>query len=185
MGVSRSTVYRTLDKNNLQRERFSSISDEELNRVIREIKEVHPDVGEVMMMGHLRSRNICVQRSRMRNILHSVDRVGITQRQVTAINRREYYVPSPKYMWHLDGNHKLIRWKLVIHGCVDGYSRMIPFMRCSPNNKAITMVTLFNEATERIGWPLHIRTDHGGENVMVWNSYLCNCSLGMFQNADS
>jgi hypothetical protein len=28
-------------------------------------------------------------------------------------------------MWHLDGHHKLIRWGIVIHGFVDGYSRLV------------------------------------------------------------
>ena len=45
---------------------------------------------------------------------------------------------GPSSVWHLDGNHKLIRWQFVIHGGVDGLSRMIVFLQCSTNNAAHT-----------------------------------------------
>ena len=34
-----------------------------------------------------------------------------------------------------DGNHKLIHWNMVIHGGVDGFSRLILYLHCSNNNK--------------------------------------------------
>ena len=39
---------------------------------------------------------------------------------------------------HLDGNHKLIRWRLVIHGGIDWFSRLVVLLKCSANNKAKT-----------------------------------------------
>ena len=27
----------------------------------------------------------------------------------------------PNSLWHIDGYHKLIRWRIVIHGVIDGY----------------------------------------------------------------
>jgi len=33
-------------------------------------------------------------------------------------------VPTPNALWHIDGNHKLIRW-LVFHCCVDGFQRQV------------------------------------------------------------
>ena len=71
-------------------------------------------------------------------------------------------------MWHLDGNHKLIRWKLVIHGAIDGYSRLITYLKCSSNNCSETVLTCFVEGVQEFGMPSRIRTDHGGENVCVW-----------------
>ncbi|KAK5861621.1 hypothetical protein PBY51_023003 [Eleginops maclovinus] len=32
------------------------------------------------------------------------------------LHRRAYQVAGPNSLWHLDGNHKLIRWRIVIHG---------------------------------------------------------------------
>lgn len=67
----------------------------------------------------------------------------------------------------MDGNHKLIRWRMVIHGCIDGFSRLITFLKCSNNNKADTVLQSFLPAIERYRMPLKIRTDHGTENVSV------------------
>ena len=66
-----------------------------------------------------------------------------------------------------DGHHKLIRWRLVTHGGIDGYTRLIVFLECSANNKAETVLRLFEKATKQYGIPSRIRTDHGGENVLI------------------
>jgi len=68
-------------------------------------------------------------------------------------------------LWHLDGDHSLIRWKILIHGCIDGFSQRITFLKCSANNKA----ELFLDAMKRDGefWPLRVRVYHGVENIGV------------------
>lgn len=67
----------------------------------------------------------------------------------------------------LDGNHKLIRWKFVVHGGIDGYSRMIVYLHCSTNNRASTVYDLFLKAIESYGLPSRVRSDQGGENTLV------------------
>lgn len=59
------------------------------------------------------------------------------------------------------------RWRIVIHGCVDGYSRLVTFLGASDNNRASTVLDLFLEATIKYGVPSRVRCDHGGENVDV------------------
>lgn len=44
------------------------------------------------------------------------------------IRRRVYHVDGPNSLWHVDGHHKLIRWHMVIHGGIDGYSRTVVFL---------------------------------------------------------
>ncbi len=66
-----------------------------------------------------------------------------------------------------DGHHKLIRWRIVTHGGVDGYSRMVVFLKCSTNNEARTVHRLFTAAAERFGLPSRVRSDFGGENYLV------------------
>lgn len=55
-----------------------------------------------------------------------------------------------------------------MHGAIDGYSRLICFLRCSTNNKKETVERLFLEATNQYSWPSRIRTDKGGENSSIW-----------------
>lgn len=61
----------------------------------------------------------------------------------------------------------LKRWRLVRHGGIDGYSRTVVYLRCSDNNRAVTMSSCFNEAVASYGLPSRIRSDWGGENVRV------------------
>ena len=69
---------------------------------------------------------------------------------------------------HCDGNHKLIKWRLVIHGGIDGYSRTIVYLKCANNNRAQTVLESFTEAVSDYGLPAKVRTDLGRENSEVW-----------------
>ena len=76
------------------------------------------------MEGHLKANNVNVTWCRVRSSLWRVDPVGILSRtiQATLIIRRKYCVPGSLALWHVDVNHKLIRWGFVIHGAIDGFS---------------------------------------------------------------
>lgn len=61
----------------------------------------------------------------------------------------------------------LIRWGIVIHGFIDGYSRLITGLRASNNNYGETVLNLFLEAAEVFGVPSRVRGDHGVENILL------------------
>ncbi|CAB4042493.1 PREDICTED: uncharacterized protein LOC107339677 isoform X1 [Paramuricea clavata] len=147
LDISLSTVRRRMREQGLSSTQpFASLSDEELDSIVSEIKLSHPQCGYRMMIGHLRSRGLKIQQDRVRTSLRRVDPEGTTVRWMAAIYRRKYSVKGPNSLWHIDGYHKLIRWKMVIHGGIDGFSRVPVYLSCSNNNRADTVFELFEEA---------------------------------------
>ena len=177
--VSRSALYSRMQQLGISyRDRFSSIDQDGLDSVVRDIKNKHPNCGEVMITGHLRARGITVQRNCARESVHRVDPQGVDDQRCRRISRRVYSVLCPNFMWHLDGNHKLIRWHFVIHVGIDGFSRLIVYCECGNNKRSQTVLTLFQHAVSQYRRPLKIRTDKGGENVRVWEEMVNQSPAG-------
>ena len=78
---------------------------------------------------------------------------------------------------YIDGYHKLIRWRFVIHGPIDGYSRMIVCLHCIDNNRAYTVLKLFEKAVDKNGLPSRVRSDMRIKNVDVARHMLHNRGL--------
>ena len=89
---------------------YSAIVDAQLDELVANATSRYPEWGIRMMKGHLASMGIRVQWSRVRESLLRVDPVGLMQRWTRTIKRREYRVRYPLSLWHIDGNHKLIRY---------------------------------------------------------------------------
>ena len=70
-------------------------------------------------------------------------------------------------LWHNDGLHKLIRWKLVIHVCIDGFSRIVTSLVCASDNRAGTALKAFLSEVKVFGLPARVWGDCGTENVAV------------------
>ena len=153
---------------------YSSVADNELDHIISEIIGLSPNAGETLVQGALRHRGLLLQRRRVRESLSRVDPISrlLCRRQL--IDRRHYQVRTPNSLWHVDGNHKLNRWRFVVHG----YSRLVTFLHCSANNQAGTVLHHFTEAVERFGCPSRVRTDMGLENVEVARYMLLRRGIG-------
>lgn len=60
-----------------------------------------------------------------------------------------------------------VRWRIVVHGGIDGFSRKIMYLRANDNNRAATVLDCFLGAVHEHGLPHRVRSDKGGENVEV------------------
>lgn len=124
IGIHRHTLKTYMVANGVSCQ-FHTMDDNQLDQVVQTIKETRPQVGLRYLIGHLRTRGLRVQIRRVVRSLHRVDPVGSLLRKRLAAKCRQYHVRRPNSVWHLDGHHKLIAWGIVIHGLIDGYSRLV------------------------------------------------------------
>ncbi|KAL0565018.1 hypothetical protein V5O48_017012, partial [Marasmius crinis-equi] len=144
----------------------SGISDAELDVVTVRILEIFPSFGRRMITGHLRHLGHNIPQERIRASYERVQ--GMPAYMVSRpMGHRTYWVAGPNALWHHDGQHGLIRYRIVIHGFVDGYSRMITGMRAHDNNRKDTVAALSHDARAVHGTPSRVRGDHGVENLEV------------------
>jgi hypothetical protein len=165
LGLHRNTLRRRLKEAGMSRE-FSTITNANLDELLRAYKQRRPESGLRYAIGYLRTRGLKVQHKRVMMSLKRIDGLGriLRHRQVT--QRRTYTAKRPNAIWHVDGHHKLIRWGIVIHGFIDGYCQ-ITALHASSNNRAITVLELLLHGIDEFGHPSRLRGDRGSENVYI------------------
>ena len=109
---SARTIERRLAKYEIDRKKFSTLSDADFDEHVRRICSLNPLIGENTVSARLTYRGIHVQRERLRASLRRVDPKGVRARVKCVLRRCQYAVPAPYDLWHLDDYHKLIRWVL-------------------------------------------------------------------------
>ncbi|CDQ62133.1 unnamed protein product [Oncorhynchus mykiss] len=144
------------------------MSDEELDQKVRAIKARMPHVGFRMVKGSLQAMGHRVQWRRVRESLQRVDGAGIVARmiQLRCIALQKYSVPAPLSLVHIDTNHTLISYNIVIFGSIDGFSRKVSILFCmhiayfpSPNEQPQYQSAIF--------FTFRVRADQGVENVDI------------------
>ena len=91
--------------------------------------------------------------------MHRISEVGIQSRRKGRFKRRVYNVKGANYLWHIDTNHKLVKWHLIIFGAIDGYSRLPVSLECISNNKAPAVLACFLKYVYTYGLPSRVRSD--------------------------
>ena len=110
LGVSLRTVRRRMEEYGLSvRSCYSIISDEDLDELVMQLKCNYPSSGYRVIDGILRSQGYRIQQQRIRSCMQRIDPNGAIIRWFDTIHRRKYHVQGPLSLWHVDGNHKLIR----------------------------------------------------------------------------
>lgn len=167
LSVSESTIYRRMRIYGISKSDFSDLNEDEVDICVGKTVLEFPNCGETLLSQLLRQKGIYIQRWRLRDSLHRIDLNGLKDRKKGTLRRRVYDVKGANHLWHIDSNHKLIRWHFIIAGGIDGFSRLVVFLNCVDNNKADTILRCFMEGVKNYGIPERVRSDKGLENISV------------------
>ena len=77
---------------------------------------------------------IIVQRDIAVNILKEIDPKGTNMQKARRLHRRKYVSEGPNSCWHADVYDKLKPYSFPIHGCIDGYSIRILWLKVTKSN---------------------------------------------------
>ena len=112
---------------------------------------------------------IQTSRNNVERILRELDPEGTALRKAHRLRRRSYMNPGPNFAWHVDGYDKLKPYGFPIHGCVDGFSRRVMWLKvCRTNNDPSHVASFFYECVKITnGCPRILRTDCGTENGVM------------------
>ena len=140
-----------------------------INRIMYEIAGSGRDLGYRSMQARLRLSGINVDRESVRIILAALDPEGVASRRHRRLRRREYVTKGPNYLYHVDGWDKLKRYGLCVHGCIDGFSRRILWLKASSTNNDPFVVCKYYVENSLLlnGIPCIVRADRGTENVCM------------------
>ena len=143
------------------------IENEQLDELVGKETVGQPRRGEISIGAHLFGSGFKVPRQQLRESIHRVDPAGVLERSRKPIKRKVYISDGPHHCWHIDGNHKLIRWGIAIHGCIDGCTRTIIYLAARDNNRTEVALAAFEDGVARFQLPMKVRADYGGENVKI------------------
>ena len=102
LGVSRMTIYRRRVKYGIQQDASTVLTDIQLRALLQDIKSENPHLGEVMVLGRIRSLGYKVTRERLRHAIRQTDPLHLALRWPGAMtSRRPYSVHGPNSLWHI------------------------------------------------------------------------------------
>ena len=110
LGVSQSTISRRMRTYGLSQRQYSPpLSDEELDNKVRVVLQEFPNAGYRRVISQLAVAGLRPSQMRVRQAMQRIDPQGVAIRWLRLTPRRQYRVSGPLALWHIDGNHKLIR----------------------------------------------------------------------------
>lgn len=169
--ISVSTLKRILKNNNFKRK---SIVETRINDLVAAlIVEINSSGCNLGYRAHWQrlKKKYCftVKQSTVLKLLRIIDPDGVEARSRYKLKRRQYAVPGPNHIWHVDGMDKLKQFGFAISGCVDGFSRKVIWLEVSTtNNKPQVIGYYYLQALlKHQCMPRIIRSDCGTENTLI------------------
>lgn len=171
---------------NLQQSHRLSVSERHVRRLLVAMNLCRRCYADLYFVGHSglhfgstatvrQATEICKQHGLQARkedvcmILQELDSDGVMIRRARHLVQCQYYARRPNFIWHLDGNDKLVPYGIEVHGCIDGLSRKLIWLNAYVSNKdPMIIANYFLDAVmTNEGCPRILRGDAGTENVHV------------------
>ena len=168
--ISRRTLFNRLKKYGLRRRGCEGDVNLIRELIRRELDGYGSLLGYRAVWKRLRSKyGIEVPRLIVQKLLKELDPEGSKHRKAHCLQRRAYLNPGPNFCWHIDGYDKLKPYGFPIHGCIDGFSRRILWLKVTKsNNDPRIICNFFMDCVKTAeGTPKLFRTDRGTENGLA------------------
>lgn len=167
--ISMRTLQQRLYNLGLKRRNISYNREEVRQAIIDHCNGPGSSGGYRSVWHALSLKGLHVPRGVVAEIYREVDPDGTVERRAKRLQRRRYVNPGPNFAWHADGYDKLKPYGFPIHGCIDGFSRRLIWLKVSrTNNDPAVVAGFFLEAVQNEdGCPVILRTDNGTENTVM------------------
>ena len=170
IGISYRTLLNRLNEYGLRR-RNQNVDELEVRRLIaNEMDGAGNSVGYRMMWQTIRTKyEMNVPRALVQRLIREIDPEGSDTRRRRCLRRRAFFSQGPNFSWHADGCDKLKHFGFPIHGCIDGYSRRVLWLKVgTTNNNSNFIAHYYLQAVETLGGcPKLCQTDRGTENTIM------------------
>uniref|UniRef100_A0A8D3CXR4 Integrase core domain-containing protein n=1 Tax=Scophthalmus maximus TaxID=52904 RepID=A0A8D3CXR4_SCOMX len=191
LGISVKTVRRRMQQWGLSiKESYSKVTDDELDFMVASPPLRLPS-GQRMMKGRLKALGHRVQWTRVWESMHRVDKPAAGDGPIDlgcdGRTRTTNGDQAPLSLVHVNTNHELIRYGIVMFGGIAGFSRKILYLRAANNNRPSTALDFFQEAVDTHGFPSRVRGDQSLKNAEIARHMLevSGCGRGSFTPGSS
>lgn len=164
--ISMKTLRRVLSSVNLHRRKYySDILDVSLF-IIDETSKSNGLHGYKFVHLKCIQEGFIVKQETVRLLLQIIDPEGVVHRKKRRIRRRVYYNKGPNFCWHVDSYDKLKPYGIGINGAIDGFSRVIIWLKAFNTSSDPSVVSSYfiSAVKDKGGCPRRIRVDLGTEN---------------------
>lgn len=168
--ISKSSLKRILKRLSLKRNNIESPLADIVTQIFHLRSRGYGNIGYRSMWKLLNTLcGLRVTQGTVRLVHNVIDYNGVLARRRHRLERRSYFSQGPNYCLHIDGYDKLKPFGISIHGCIDGFSRKILWLKASHTNKNPRHVA--RNFVEYLKLHHHVprlvRTDAGTENGVI------------------
>ena len=126
------------------------------------------EIGYRRIHKALKSKRYICRKDDVRQIIKQLDPDSVKLRKRRRLHRRRYVADGSNFVWHLDRHDKLKPSGFSIHGCIDGFSRYLIWLKLLHATKNKSYWKILSKAVKSLeGIPLQIKADNGTEHSLI------------------